>query len=670
MPETVIPAPSPEAVRAAVQNGADAVYIPAGSFGDRAFAEAVKYCRIRGAKVYFSLPDTQRDSEDEAMLKKARRAAEAGAAAIETGDPGMLCALHRMLPDTPIHYRGGIMNAAGAATAAYLGAARVTLSPDLSLEEIQALCKASRIELELPCHGPVCSGAGRCRLSAFRGSGCAAFGDCSASCRRAFGTDSRRSGFYLSRRDICLANKVGPLSEAGVSALRVLGTGRRPEYSALTARVYSAAAAGRAPDPADLHLLEDAFAPAGMTEGFLFGGGELFGHQDDRPHYPQTVLGDVREAYIHEEAGLIPIRLAGTIYRGEPTRLIVTDGDGHRVIAEGPVPSEAFGKEETGSAQLRTALYNLTGTPFRCTEALADAGRGLYVPTAELIALRKKALAQLAQQRAEFPRPRVEVLPGVNPGTPALIPPDINIYVRRADQLSPQLAGLKPEMLYIPMTELLRSPAAITPFWENGRTAICAVLPAMLHDGEDSQLIARLDELKELQVRDVLVNEIGQIFPAAARGFTVRAGMGLAVYNSRSVLALRELRIASVTAAPELKFSEIKALSKALPTEAVIYGRTALLQSEADIAAAAGADALRAGRDILPILPEYNGRSLLYSADKLFLGAKKKDLDGSGLWCGRLDFTTESAEECVLVTQRFLGQNKHNPAGTTKGLYY
>ena len=191
----------------------------------------------------------------------------------------------------------------------------------------------------------------------------------------------------------------------------------------------------------------------------------------------------------------------------------------------------------------------------------------------------------------------------------------------------------------------------------------------MLHDNEDSLLLTYLDELKKLQVHDVMVNELGQIFPAAARGFTVRAGLGLAAYNSRSILSLKDLRIASVTAPPELTFNEISALSKALPVEAVVYGRVALMHSETDIAAAAESEILRDGRSSFPILPEYNGRSALYSSDTLFLANRKKDYEHIGLWCGRLDFTTESAEECVLAAQRYLGQNKYTPANASKGLY-
>lgn len=671
MLETVIPAPNPEAVRAAVQNGADAVYISLGSFGDRALSEAVKYCRIRGAKVYFALPPAVRDGEFDAILKKARRAAELGVSAAETGDLGMLRTLRAALPGLPVHFRAGAMNAAGIATAAYMGAARVTLSPDLSLNEITELCKASRIELELPCHGPVCAAAGICRMSAFTASGSACFGDCAMPCRRVFGVSSRRGEFHLSRRDICLADEIPALQDVGLTAIRVLGTQRRPEYSALTARIYSAAAKGKAFERTDLDLLEDAFAPGGMTAGFFRGrNAELFGRQNDRPRYAQTILGEVREAYIHDEADLIPVRLAGSIFRGEAVKISMADEEGHSVTVEGPLPKDAFGKEETGSAHLKTHLYNLVGTPFYCAVASASVGRGLYVPPAELIALRQRAAAALAKKRAEFVPPAPAEIPGLVREPDPVTPPDVNIYVQRAAQLSRDLAGLKPELLYIPITELLAHPGSITPFWENGVTSICAVLPSILHDGEDGELIKRLDELKELQVRDILVSELGQIFPAAARGFTVRAGMGLGAYNSRTIQALKELRTASVTVPPELKLSEIKALSKALPTEAVIYGRVALLQSEADISSAAGTELLRDGRSTYPIFPEYNGRSALFSPDKLFLAPRKKDYEHIGLWCGRLDFTTETAEECVLITQRYLGQNKHNPAGTTKGLYY
>jgi len=671
MPEILIPAPNPESVRAAVQNGADAVYVSLGSFSDKALSEAVKYCRIRGVKVYFVLPAALRDSEIDTLLKKAVRAAELGAAAIETGDMGALKALKKLLPATPIHFRMGAINAAGIATAAYLGAARVTLSPDLSLEEITELSKSARIELELPCHGPVCSAAGICRMSAMNNTGCACFGDCAMSCRRAFSAGDRRDDFYISRKDICLADEMPALTGLNIAAFRVLGSGRRPEYSALTARIYSAAAKGAEFDRDDLHLLEDAFAPEGMTSGFLHGRSiDVLGKQNDRPRYAQTILGDVREAYMHEEAARIPVKLNGVIRRGSPVSITISDTVGNEATAEGAPPKDAFGSEETGAPHLTTHLYNLVGSPFYCTDASVSVDKGLYVPPAELISLRQKAAERLAAKRSIAPAPMIGTLPEPAPAANPAAAPDINIYVRKASQLSRALAGLKPQLLYIPITELLAQPNVITPFWENGITTICAVLPELLHDSEDSLLLTYLDDLKKLQVNDVMVSELGQIFPAAARGFTVRAGLGLGAYNSRTMLALKELHAASVTAPPELKLSEIGALSKALPTEAVIYGRVALVHSEADIASAAGSELLRAGRSAYPLFPEYNGRSVIYSSDVLFLAKRMKDYENIGLWCGRLDFTTESAEECVLITQRYLGQNKHTPANTTKGLYY
>ncbi len=671
MPEILIPAPNPEAVRAAVQNGADAVYVPVGSFSEKALSDAVKYCRIRGVKVYLSLPAAMRDSETDVLMKKAVRAAEAGVAAIETADLGTLRALRSLLPAMPIHFRMGAVNAAGIATAAYLGASRVTLSPDLSLEEITELSKAARIALELPCHGPVCSAAGICRMSAMDGTGCACFGECAASCRRAFGTGSRKGDFYISRKDICLAEHIPALSALGLSALRVLGMNRRPEYSALTARVYSAAVKGKGFASADLHLLEDAFAPEGMTVGFLFGkGADVMGRQDDVPRYARTVLGDVRDAYMSEEAARIPVKVGGIIRRGKPVAILLEDEDGNRVSAEGALPKDAFGSEETGVPHLTTHLHNLVGTPFHCTDAAVSVERGLYVPPTELIALRNKAAEKLAEKRTAVAAPAVGSLPPVAPAPAPVNIPDINVYVRKASQLSRELAGLKPELLYIPITELLAHPNVITPFWENGITTICAVLPELLHDSEDSLLLTYLDDLKKLHVNDVMVNELGQIFPIAARGFTVHAGPALAVYNSRSALTLKELHISSVTAPPELTLGEISALSKDLPTEAIIYGRVPLIHSETDIAATAGTQLLRYGKLSYPVFPEYNGRSTVYSSDTVFLANRRKDYEHIGLWCGRLDFTTETPEECVLIAQRYLGQNKHTPPNATKALYY
>ena len=112
MIELLSPAGSPEAVIAAVQNGADAVYLGMGDFNarrgaknftDEEFKKAVRYCRIRGCKVYVTLNTLVNDREMEAAVENARLASDAGADGLIVQDLGLVSAIRRALPDIPLH---------------------------------------------------------------------------------------------------------------------------------------------------------------------------------------------------------------------------------------------------------------------------------------------------------------------------------------------------------------------------------------------------------------------------------------------------------------------------------------------------------------------------------------------------------------------------------------
>jgi putative protease len=173
-----------------------------------------------------------------------------------------------------------------------------------------------------------------------------------------------------------------------------------------------------------------------------------------------------------------------------------------------------------------------------------------------------------------------------------------------------------------------------------------------------------------------MVSNLGQIFPAAAAGFTVRADIGMNACNSYALRVLKELKAASVTLPPELSFDDMRMLAKCLPVEAVLYGRVPVMHTEACLIKAAsgvcsctGVKQLRDRRAVFPLTRCYECRSTLYSPEKLFLAPQRREYERLGLWCIRLDFTTENADECVRLMQRFLGQNRYEPSARTRGLY-
>ena len=167
MLELLAPAGSMEAVAAAVQNGADAVYLGYGDFNARRnaknfseeeFAAAVSYCHLRGAKVYLTLNTLLTDRELPKAAEVAAQASAIGADAVLIQDLGVLRMLRQVVPDLPVHAstQMTLHNLDGVKMAADLGLTRAVLSRELSRDQIESICQRAPIEIEVFAHGALC----------------------------------------------------------------------------------------------------------------------------------------------------------------------------------------------------------------------------------------------------------------------------------------------------------------------------------------------------------------------------------------------------------------------------------------------------------------------------------------------------------------------------------
>ena len=167
MLELLSPAGSQEALVAAVQNGADAVYLGFGDFNARRnarnFSEeeaaaAVSYCHLRGVKVFLTMNTLLTDRELPAAAEHAAKASAMGVDAVLVQDLGVLRMLRQTVPDLPIHASTQLTvhNLAGAIQAKELGFSRVVLSRELPLSEIKFICQNAGVEIEVFVHGAMC----------------------------------------------------------------------------------------------------------------------------------------------------------------------------------------------------------------------------------------------------------------------------------------------------------------------------------------------------------------------------------------------------------------------------------------------------------------------------------------------------------------------------------
>ena len=250
--------------------------------------------------------------------------------------------------------------------------------------------------------------------------------------------------------------------------------------------------------------------------------------------------------------------------------------------------------------------------------------------------------------------------------------PKIIFQVRSADQLTKELAALKPDYLYAPALLMAQKPELVLPFVEQGVTPV-AVLPRVITDEQSPEVYAALEKLFDEGVREALVGNLGHVFLAKKAGMKLRADFGLNVFNSLSLEKLREAGFLSATASFELRLSQIRDMLKPLDTEIIIYGRLPLMISEQSLVKTTVQDTAQLSDrmgSVFPVARDFGDRTVIYNAHKLYLADKKEDLYATGAWGLRLLFTNESGRECVEVAKGHLGLSDYRPNVLTRGLYY
>ena len=689
MLELLAPAGSMEAVSAAVQNGADAVYMGYGDFNARRnaknfspeeFAAAVSYCHLRGVKVYLTLNTLLTDRELPEGAKVAAQASELGVDAVLVQDLGVLRMLRQAAPDMPVHAstQMTVHNLAGVLTCAELGMTRVVLSRELSADQIAYICEHSPIEIEVFAHGALCMCySGQCFLSSVIGGRSGNRGLCAQPCRLKYGWGDKADAYPLSLKDMSLAGHLQELRKMGVACVKLEGRMKRPEYVAVVTSIYARAIReGREPTARELEQLAAAFSRQGFTDGYFMDrqGPDMFGVREEQKE-PRELFAAARATYEGgREAPRVPVTFYALIRPGEPAKVGVEDDRAHVATVEGPVPEPARTKAITRE-QVEEQLAKTGGTPFCAAGVKALVEPGLSLPLSALNAMRRQALDSLTAMRSLPPVRRTGAFkPGVRYEGPREAPA-LTVSVRRAEQVTPELLALAPALVYVPLEELAAHPEKAA----GGPGArIGVILPRVAWDREWPRMLEQLQAVRELGVEDALIGNLGML-PAARRlGFTLRGDYGLEIYNSQALKELRHLGLASATASFELKLAQVRDLSKAVPLELITYGRLPLMIMESCIIKN------RTGRcncqnvntltdrkgARFPVVPAPGCRNEILNCKKLFLADKAQDYRRLGLWAQRLLFTTENPRECVQVAERYLDRSRWEPGEYTRGLYY
>jgi len=255
--ELLAPAGSFEALRAAVEAGADAVYLAGEKFGARAYAEnfageqlarAVEFAHLRGVAVHVTVNTIVADEELDEFAAYVKFLRQAHVDALLVQDLGAASIIRKVAPEIPLHAstQMTVHNLDGVKFLAELGFTRAVLSRELTLTEIETICRASPIETEIFVHGALCvCWSGQCLMSSMIGGRSGNRGRCAQPCRLPYelvdadGKNLLHAGkFLLSPKDLNTLDLLPRLVETGVTSLKIEGRMKRPEYVATVVKVY------------------------------------------------------------------------------------------------------------------------------------------------------------------------------------------------------------------------------------------------------------------------------------------------------------------------------------------------------------------------------------------------------------------------------------------------
>lgn len=688
--ELLAPAGSMEALRAAVCNGADAVYLGADTFNARMNArnfsaadlqEAVVYCHVRGVKVHLTLNTLVLDREMPRAAELIRLAASCGVDAFIVQDLGVVSLCRQLAPDVPIHAstQMSIHSLEGVLEAAALGCSRVVLARELPAEEIAHICKKSPVEIEVFVHGALCMCySGQCYLSSVIGRRSGNRGQCAQPCRLPYGYGRFESTRYpLSLKDNCLAGELDELRRMGVASIKIEGRMKRPEYVAIVTRAYRTVLNGGKLMPSDLQELETAFSRQGFTDGYFRGqtGSDMFGRRQEGED-TADLFASARATYEQGEPQRIGVRFYAMIRRGEPAQLAVEDPDSNLCRTRGPVPEQAVYRSLTPQ-DLEQQLKKTGGTPYLCTAVRSSLDPDLMLPASAINAMRRDVIAELTAKRGRAAPARLNAYDEPPRYDGIAGEPQLTIAVRTAGQITSRMLSMKPTVLYVPLSELAEHPDL--PQRVSVETQLAAILPRVIWSGELAPVARQLRTVYEMGVRQVLAGNLGQLHIARAAGFAVRGDFGLNIVNSRAMRYLREQGLDSQLLSFELTLPQIRDISKAVPAELLIYGRLPLMLMENCVmknrtgicACQTGTVRLvdRVGEEFPIVKDPGTCRNVLLNGKKLYLLDKKDALRGMGLWALRLQFTTENPGEIDKVLMDYQGRAVFDAGSYTRGLY-
>ncbi len=646
LPELLAPAGDMQALLAAVEAGADAVYVGGTRFGARAYAKnfdgeelasAVRYCHLHGVRLYVTVNTMIFDREIRELSDLAAYLWEIGVDALIVSDLGAIRAIRERVPELEIHAstQMSVHNTRGVAQAASLGCTRVVLARELDKKDIFEITEECPAETEVFLHGALCvSHSGQCLFSSMVGGRSGNRGECAQPCRLPYG-----GTHPLSMTDLSLAAHVTELIESGTASLKIEGRMKSPDYVFAVTSVYRRLLdEGRNASESEHAQLRRIFSRGGFSDGYFTGNHKA----------PMTaVRSEEDKSATREITGrkFLPMKKAvrahATFRIGQPCTMTVTDG-ARTVTVTGAEVKAAINAPLT-EAELRARLAKTGNTFLSLAEGdiEAELDGGAFLSPGEINALRRAATDAFEDQRRGRAKEYAE--DGKRPVATSFR----SALFLSADTLAAMDAS-----------ELSDFDALFAPlFSDDGvfKVANGAYIPPVLRNSDVNKARERLAELKRAGAKYALVGNIGAIGLCTECGLEAVGDMRLNAASRYTRDELFALGIKHLILSAEVDLPKARDIGGAV----TVYGRIPLMLTERcfireNFSCARCSDAAltdRRGKKF-PIMREYGHRNIILNSEITYMADKMREVRALGL-SEHFIFSKENEGEVRAVLKAF-----------------
>jgi len=646
-PELLAPAGSRAALEAAIEGGADAVYLGASQFNARMRAEnfdsqsmrdAISLCAAYGVKTYVTLNTRLFDSELSEALSLCASLYNDGVSALIVADMGIASLIKKHIPDLEIHASTQLTghNLGDCIALRDAGFSRMVCHREITREGLFDLCKSSPIEIEMFIHGAYCvSVSGQCLMSAVMGGRSGNRGECAQPCRQPY-TKGGCKGYPISLKDMCLASSITDIIASGVASLKIEGRQKPPEYVYGVTRIYRRLLdEERNATAEELEALKRIFSRDGFSDGYFRG--------DHKNMRGVRTYDDYLEMDKSKFAGLkrkAPLDVTLTAVAGKPASFEARTAQ-KSFTAVGDTVNAAENVAPLTEAGAAKNASRLGSTPFelRSFEFITDNNAALTL--SQVNALRREAVEGLLSiEREAVAVPAIEANKGKKPR---------GEIIYTAEFLSKdQITSLSREFfsrIYLP--------------YGAHTDELDISLPPYMPDGKEEDL------WKEVGGRRVLAHTTGQLRRAKEECSEVGASLRMNVFNSKAAEYYASLGADFLTLAPELRRAQMRDISSPVPCGSVVYGRLPLMLTvrcaisdgnckkcnKREICTSALTD--RHGTDF-PMYGMPDCTNVIYNSVPIYMADKKADLKATGITVYHFIFTDETPEECDRIIGAYM----------------